>query len=158
MFPDTTSEWKGYPSAIDGVRRPYVRLIAGLPGSINLLVLGDGVPEGGFGVTAPVLLYWLVDEFEYSVTGHGLPSLAYKGGVYVKRARRSKLIQAYSDDGILSANFPNVQHFAFVGGDDCVEFLTQSDLTIVPFHSVEARHEWVQQVHEQMRNSLLGSG
>jgi hypothetical protein len=150
LFPDTDSEWDGYPSIIDGIRHPYVHLIAANGGVINLLVTGEGTPVGGYGVFAPALLHWVVDEFEYSVTAHGLPTLMYDGMTYIKRARRSKLLQAYADD-VLSLTRPGVQHFAFVGGDDCVELVTDGAPTIFPLCSIEARDLWIGEVLEQVR-------
>ncbi|MBB5984755.1 hypothetical protein [Sphingobium lignivorans] len=146
MFPDTNSEWEGYPSIMDGIRYPYVHLIGGLPGTINLLVTGDQTPIEGYGVSARTLLHWVVDEFDYSVTAHGLPTLAYDGKTYIKRARRSSLLQTYEGD-ILRAIYPNVQHFAFLGSEDCVEFVTDGELTIFPLHSKETREKWIAQLH-----------
>ena len=150
MFPDTNSEWEGYASIIDGIRNPYVHLIAANGGVINLLVTGEGAPVGGYGVLAPVLLHWVVDEFEYSVTAHGLPTLMYDGMTYLRRARQSKLLQAYGGE-ILSVMRPRVQHFAFVGGEDCVELVTDGDLSFFPLLSFEARDAWIGEVLDQVR-------
>jgi hypothetical protein len=71
LFPDVTSEWEGFPSIIDGIRYPYVQIVGGPPGHIHLLVTGKGTVAGGYGISIQPVLYWVVDEFEYSVTGHG---------------------------------------------------------------------------------------
>lgn len=153
LFPDKDSEWEQYPSIIDGIQRPCVHLLGGPPGEINLLIVGKG-NVSGYGVHALVLLHWTVDEFEYSVTGHGLPTVAYDGTSYIKRARRSKLLDSYRDDVILRPNYSNVQHFAFVGGADCVEVVTQSELTIFALPSTSSRNEWIQDVCEQVRKAF----
>jgi hypothetical protein len=153
LFPDINSEWEGYPSIIDGIRSPYVHLVAGIEGTINLLVTGRESTVSGYGISAPALLHWVADEFEYSVTAHGLPTLKYDGRTYIRRARRSKLLETY-DGKFLRAIYPRVQHFAFVGGEDCVELLTYGELTIVPLNSSAARNQWIGHVLEQVREAL----
>ena len=153
MFPDLESEWEGYPSIIDGIERPYVHVLGGQVGTVNLLVTGKEGAPSGYGISAHALLYWVVDEFEYSVTEHGLPSVAYDGTTYIKRARRSELLQTY-DNVVLRANFPGVRHFAFLGGEDCVEIVAHGELTVVALPSKTDRDEWIQQVCDGVRKTF----
>lgn len=151
MFPDLTSEWSGYPSVIDGIRSPYVGLIGGPPGYINLLVRGECIEVAAYGISIRSLLHWVVNEFEYSVTGHGLPTLGFDGINYIRRAQRSQLLQAYQN-GILNQIFSEVQHFAFVGGEDCVEVLTDdAPPTIVALKSGKDCDEWVRKIGEEIQ-------
>ena len=154
MFPDTTSEWEGYPSIIDGIRHPYVHIVSAPPGRLNLLVTGEGTGTEAYGISARPLLYWVVDEFEYSVTGHGLPSLAYDGRTYIKRARHSHLLRIYGGK-VLQPSFPSVEHFAFVGGDDCVEVLTHDDFSVAALASKADSKEWVRRVCEGIPAALI---
>lgn len=152
MFPDTTSEWEGYPSIIDGIRYPYVHIAGGSPGYINLLVTGEGTDAGAYGISVRPVLNWVVDDFEYSVTGHGRPSLAYDGRTYTKRARQSGLLRSYRGKS-LQPIFPDVRHLAFIGGDDCSEVLTQSDFSVEALASKAESDQWVEQVRAASTSS-----
>lgn len=156
MFPDEESVWEGYPSIIDGIRYPHVILLGVLGNTIHFIVSGEEIEPEGFAVSADVHLYWVADELDVSVTGHGLPSLAYAypKGSYVKRAVSSRLLDAYRQNDILSANYRNAMHFAFLGGDDCIEFVTTSDPHIAPLQSKADWNSWVRSVTQEIADTF----
>jgi hypothetical protein len=152
MFPDTSSVWEGYPSIIDGIVRPHVYVLGGPAGTLNLIVKGEKPDPLGYAVTVPVRLYWIADESEYSMTSHGLPTLFYDGGSYIKRARQSALLDAYNGT-FLKDLFGEMQHLAIGGGEDCVEIITPSEPQIVPLGSPAEWNDWVSRVMQELTES-----
>jgi hypothetical protein len=154
LFPDETSVWQGHPSIIDGIRNPHVLFLGAPAGAINFIVTGEGIGPEGFAVSASTHFYWVSDELDISVTAHGLPSLAFQEGFYVKRAIHSRLLETYRRDPALSVTRPNAMHFAFLGGDDCIEFVTSSEPQIAPLRSKADWNWWVQKVARNIADSF----
>lgn len=155
MFPDLNSEWIGYPSQIDGISFPYVSIVGVTLGKIHLLVSGDNTSVNAYRISGVPLLYWVVDEFELSVAAHGLTSLAYDGTTYIKQARQSSLLAAYGQEPICS-HYPSVQHFAFLGSNECVELVTDRSLEIAALSSKEDRDTWLTEICGSIREGHLG--
>ncbi len=146
MFPDPTVEWLPYPSIMDGMTPPpYVFDRGSLYGRLHLVVL-DGPPgRRAYGVAIDCIVYGSFDEMMYSTSRHGGRTGDYGGGVYIKQARRSLLMEeltrlqpAY---GLLNANrMP--RHFLFVGGDYCFETLGFEEPVIRVFASEDDAFAW----------------
>lgn len=139
MLPDPTTQWGPFPSIIDGVERPPYVLERGLRrGVLRLVVTPPRSDQPVFGIQVGVEAYACVEEAAYSIGGSGSNGSSYDGGVYIKEARSSAVLDAYAR---LPALTPNVRHFLFVGGDYCYETLG-GEPVVHQFATLEDAQAW----------------
>jgi hypothetical protein len=142
MFPDSTTHWRPYPSIMDGITHPPFPLDRGLwRGVLHLIVL-EGLGSRAYGVEIRCEAYAAFEERIYSVVPHDAErSARYDGGVYIKEAASSRLLEAYMkiDPPLRKAE---VRHFLFVGTDYCYETLGEEPV-IRAFASKDEAYAWV---------------
>lgn len=149
MFPDPTVRWRPYPSIMDGIDRdPFVYAHDHLRGMLYLLVFGGKSGPRVFGVEIACYGYFAVEEMLYSVARHGDGSKSYDGGIYIKEAINSRLLQAMVDQHPLARSPTNpegwvARHFLFVGYDFCFETIGFKEPRIRTFASEDEAHAWV---------------
>jgi hypothetical protein len=141
MFPDSTLKWRPFPSIIDGIKPPPFALSKGMwRGTFNLIVV-ECVP--GIRAYGIEIIGCQVDasfeEMIYSIADHGDRAGAYDGGVYIKEAETSHLLDLWDR---IDPFKRKVRHFSFVGGDHCYEALGTKDPVIRTFASPEEAYAW----------------
>lgn len=140
MFPDPTIRWRPIPSAMDGMKAPPFVLDRGLwRGRLNLLVLECSPGLRAYGVSIACEIYGAFEEMIYSVAPHGDGSAAYDGGVYLKEATSSALLDAFRSADLIHRS---IRQFLFVGGNYCYETLGQSEPIIRSFATREDGYAW----------------
>lgn len=140
MFPDPTLTWRPYPSIIDGIERPPYVFDQGLwRGVLYLIVLAPNPGRRAYGIEIDCEIYGGFDEMIYSVADHGDRAGVYDGGVYVKEAENSALLNAYTAIDPVGRK-PRL--FSFVGSDRCYEVLGFSEPFIRPFAGPEEAYAW----------------
>ncbi len=125
---------------MDGMKTPPFVLDRGLRrGILNLIVL-EGTPGGrAYGLEIRCEIYAAFEEMIYSTAGHGDGSGGYNGGVYIKEATKSYLLEAFAKNDPIKRK---VRHFSFVGGDFCYETLGVGEPIIRTFASKEEAYVW----------------
>jgi hypothetical protein len=140
LFPDPTLRWKPYASIIDGIECPPYVFDQGLwPGVLYLIVVAPKPSRRAYGIEMPCEIYAGFDEVIYSVAIHGDSAGRYGGGVYVKEAETSALLNAYA---AIDPEGRYPRHFSFVGSDYCYEVLGFSEPMIRLFDSPEEAYAW----------------
>ena len=140
MFPDPTLRWRPYESIIDGIERPPYVFDQGLwRGMLYLIVVAPNPSRRAYGIEMSCEIYAGFDEMIYSVANHGDGAGMYDGGVYIKEAENSALLNAYRASDPVGRK---PRHFSFVGSDYCYEVLGFSDPMIRPFDSPEQAYAW----------------
>lgn len=138
MFPDPTLRWMPFPSIIDGIAvHPFVKDQGSCRGVLHLAVISDA-SQRFYGVEFRTLAHLAIDEFIYSVAGQGDDVGCYDGGVYIKEASRSALLDTY-------ARFrpqERARHFSLVGNDYCFEVLTLHEPVVLAFATKEDAYQW----------------
>lgn len=140
MLPDPTLHWHPYPSIMDGIKPPPDVLDQGIwRGVLHLIVLECPPVLRAYGVEIRCEAYSAVDEMTYSVAGYGTSGGEYDGGVYIKEATTSRLIDTFAK---INPMRRRVRHFAFVGDDYCYEILSCDEPFIRTFASEEEAYAW----------------
>jgi hypothetical protein len=140
MFPDPTLRWRPYASIIDGIERPPWVFDQGLwCGVLHLIVVAPEPSPRAYGIEISCEIYAGYDEVIYSIADHGDKAGMYDGGVYIKEAESSALINAYT---ALDPVGRTPRHFSFVGSDTCYEVLGFSEPVIRAFANSEEAYAW----------------
>ena len=140
MFPDPTLRWRPYASIIDGIERPPFVFDQGLwRGVLYLIVVAPKPSFRAYGAEISCEIYAGFEEMIYSVADHGGKTGIYDGGVYIKEAENSALLEAYAATDPVGRK---PRHFSFVGGDYCYEVLGFSEPIIRAFDSPEEAYAW----------------
>lgn len=140
MFPDPTLKWRPYESIIDGIESSPFVLDRGLwCGVLHLIVVAPNPSRRAYGIEISCEIYAGFEEMIYSVANHGDSAGMYNGGVYIKEAENSALVNAYI---AIDPVGRKPRHFSFVGGDLCYEVLGFSEPTIRPFDGLEEAYAW----------------
>jgi hypothetical protein len=140
LFPDPTLRWRPYESVIDGIERPPYVFDQGLwRGVLYLIVVAPNPSRRACGIEISCEIYAGFDEMIYSVANHGDSAGMYDGGVYIKEAENSALLNAYAATDPFGRK---PRHFSFVGSDYCYEVLGFSEPMIRPFDTPEAAYAW----------------
>ena len=140
MFPDPTLRWRPYESIIDGIERPPYVFDQGLwRGVLYLIVVAPNPSRRAYGIEMSCAIYAGFDEMIYSVANHGDSAGMYDGGIYIKEAESSALLNAYAATDPVGRK---PRHFCFVGSDYCYEVLGFSEPMIRPFDSPEEAYAW----------------
>ena len=140
MFPDPTLRWQPFPSVIDGIERPPFVMDQGLwRGVLHLIVLSPRPYTRFYGIEIPCEVYAGIEEMIYSIAGHGDVAGAYDGGVYIKEARTSALLDACAAADPMQRR---PLHFSFAGGSYCYEVLGFSEPAIRSFVDEEEAYAW----------------
>jgi hypothetical protein len=125
---------------MDGINRPPFVLDRGLNrGILHLIVLECTPGTRAYGVEIQCQAYGAFEEMIYSIADHGDVSGAYDGGVYMKEAANSRLLEAYSEIDPMERK---ARHFSFVGMDFCYETLGFEVPVIRTFESEEEAYAW----------------
>lgn len=140
MFPDPTLLWRPYPSIIDGIERPPYVFDQGFSlGVLYLIVVPPPHGRRAYGIEIACEIYAGFDEMIHSVADHGSISGMYDGGVYIKEAEKSALLNAYTAADPIGRK---PRHFSFVGSDFCYEVLAFSEPLIHAFADPEEAYAW----------------
>lgn len=146
MFPDPTSVWRPYPTAMDGMAPGMFVLDRGLwRGVLRLIVLDGNLGPRSYGVEVRCVAYAAYEDALYSCVDHGGGALRYDGAVFVKEAEQSLLLTTYK------ATVPgmgNPRHFSFVGTDFCYETLGFDAPVVLAFASRGDAYQWPKTVGE----------
>ena len=84
-------------------------------------------------------IYAGFDEMTYSVADHWCKTGIYNGGVYIKEAENSALLEAYE---AIDPFGRKPRHSSFIGSDYGYEVLGFSEPTIRAFDSPEEAYAW----------------
>jgi hypothetical protein len=140
MFPDPTLKWRPYASIIDGIERPPWVFDQGLwHGVLHLVVVAPEPSRRAYGIEISCEIYAGFEEVIYSIADHGDRAGMYDGGVYIKEAENSALLNAYT---AIDPVGRKPRHFSFVGSDICYEVLGFSEPIIQTFASPEEAYVW----------------
>ena len=140
MFPDPTLRWRPYASIIDAIERPPFVFDQGLwRGVLYLIVVAPKPSFRDYGAEISCEIYVGFEEMICSVADHGGKTGIYDGGVYVKEAENSALLEAYAATDPVGRK---VRHFSFVGSDYCYEVPGFSEPIIRAFDSPEEACAW----------------
>jgi hypothetical protein len=106
---------------------------------LHLIVVAPEPSRRAYGIEISCEIYAGYDEVIYSIADHGDRAGMYAGGVYIKEAESSALINAYA---ALDPAGRAPRHFSFVGSDTCYEVLGFSEPIIQAFASSEEAYAW----------------
>ena len=106
---------------------------------LYLIVLAANPSLRAYGIEMSCEIYAGFDEMIYSVADHGGGTSSYDGGVYIKEAENSALLEAYAVTDPIGRK---PRHFCFVGSDYCHEVLSFAAPTIRAFDSTEKAYAW----------------
>lgn len=140
MFPDPSIKWRPYPSMIDGIERPPAVFDQGLwRGVLHLIVVASPPGLRAYGIEIACQIYAGFEEVTYAVSAHGADTVVYDGGVYIKEAGQSALLNAYE---AIDPVGRRPRHFIFVGSEYCYEALGFSEPVIRAFSTPDEAYAW----------------
>jgi hypothetical protein len=128
---------------MDGMKAPPFVFSQGTwCGVLNLIVLECAPGTRAYGVEIfDCQAYVAFEEMIYSVANHGDKAGNYDGGVYIKEAENSRLLESFENIDPFSRK---PRHFSFVGGDYCYETLGFTEPVVRTFASQEEAYAWMQ--------------
>jgi hypothetical protein len=140
MFPDPELKWHPLPSVMDGMKAPPFAFSDGTWSGNLKLIISDGAGTRIYGVEViDCQIYAAFDEMIYSIADHGNRGGRYDGGVYIKEAHNSNLLNTFSN---LDPMNRKPRHFLFVGGDYCFETIGFGDPVVHSFGSYDDAYAW----------------
>jgi hypothetical protein len=109
-------------------------------GTFHLIVLECPPGTRAYGIeTIDCEFYAAFEEMIYSIADHGDRAGSYDGGVYIKEAETSQLLETWTRTDPFERQF---RHFSFIGGDYCYEAISTSDPVIRVFANPEEAYAW----------------
>jgi hypothetical protein len=149
MFPDSKLKWRPLPSIMDGMRTPPFVFSRGTwRGVLKLIVLECAPGTRAYGVEIlGCQVYAAFEEMIYSIANHGDRAGVYDGGVYIKEAETSDLLDAFANIDPLNRK---PRHFSFVGGDYCYETLGFAEPVVHMFASEDEAYAWALNANDGM--------
>ncbi|BAM89030.1 hypothetical protein S58_30300 [Bradyrhizobium oligotrophicum S58] len=106
---------------------------------LHLIVVASPPGHRAYRIGISCEIFAGFEEMIYSVSGQGYGTGMYDGGVYIKEAESSALLNAYAT---LDPVGRRPRHFLFVGSDYCYEVLGFSEPIIEAFRDAREAYDW----------------